>query len=151
MFSRGLLIGFFCLTTQRAVAQVEFNRDVRPILSSNCFLCHGPDKAARKGELRLDIDQGVFDDRGEGVRVIVPGKPAESELYKRMITHDPAKKMPPAKANKTVTEKEIAVVKAWIEQGGTYQKHWSLIPPRRADLPAVKNEVWAKSPVDRFI
>src|SRR5258707_7982360 len=105
MLSRGLLFVFFCLTSQPAVAQVEFNRDVRPILSSNCFLCHGPDKAARKGELRLDIDQWVFDDRGEGLRVIVPRKPAESELYKRMGTHDPSKKMPPAKANKTGTEK----------------------------------------------
>ena len=69
---------------------VEFNRDVRPILSNNCFLCHGPDKGTRKGDLRIDIDQGVYDDRGEGVRVIVPGKPAESDLYKRMVTHDAA-------------------------------------------------------------
>jgi len=130
---------------------VEFNRDVRPILSNNCFLCHGPDKAARKGDLRLDNDLNVYEDRGEGVRVIVPGKPAESELYQRLVTHDSTKKMPPAKANKTVTAKEIAIIKSWIEQGGQYQKHWSLLPPRRAELPAVKNSAWVRNPIDRFI
>src|SRR5436190_19708280 len=134
-----------------AQSHVEFNRDVRPILSNNCFLCHGPDKAARKGALRLDNDLNAYENRGEGVRVIVPGKPDESDLYKRLVTHDPAKKMPPAKANKTVTEKEIAIVKAWIEQGGQYQKHWSLLPPKRAWLSTVKNVEWVRNPIDRFI
>src|SRR4051794_34093150 len=113
-----VVVGLFVVPAAWGQSAVEFNRDVRPILSNNCFLCHGPDKSARKGDLRLDNDVNAYDDRGEGVRVIVPGKPAESELYKRLVTHDQAKKMPPAKANKTVTEKEIAIVKAWIEQGG---------------------------------
>jgi hypothetical protein len=134
-----------------AQAPLEFNRDVRPILSNNCFLCHGPDKAARKGDLRLDTEVNAYDDRGEGIRIIVPGKPAESELYKRLVTHEPAKKMPPAKANKTVTEKEIAIIKSWIEQGGKYEKHWSLLPPRVAKAPVVKNQAWVRNPVDRFI
>lgn len=146
-----VLLGLCVASVVSAQSAVEFNRDVRPILSNNCFLCHGPDKAARKGDLRLDNDLNAYEDRGEGVRVIVPGKPAESELYQRLITHDPTKKMPPAKTNKTVTEKEVAVIKSWIEQGGQYQKHWSLLPPRRAELPAVKNPAWVRNPIDRFI
>src|SRR5436309_13535800 len=105
-----VVLGSFVASAAWAQPSVEFNRDVRPILSNNCFLCHGPDKAARKGDLRLDNDLNAYEDRGEGVRVIVPGKPAESELYQRLVTHDPTKKMPPAKANKTVTEKDIAVI-----------------------------------------
>jgi hypothetical protein len=141
-----------CVVSMPAFGQtIEFNRDVRPILSNNCFLCHGNDKAARKGDLRLDLDDDLRSDRGDGVRIIVPGKPAESALYTRMTTHDPAKKMPPAKTNKTVTAKELAIVKAWIEQGGAYQKHWSLMPPQRAEAPKVKNEGWIRNPIDRFV
>jgi hypothetical protein len=134
-----------------AAQSLEFNRDVRPILSNNCFLCHGPDKAARKGDLRLDVENDVYEDRGDGVRIIVPGNPAESALYQRMITHEPAKRMPPAKSNKTVTAKEIETVKKWIEQGGKYQKHWSFIPPQHLKLPPVKNPRWIKNPIDSFI
>src|SRR6202012_1376330 len=111
----------------------------RPILSNNCFLCHGPDKTHRKAGLRLDVDTDVYADRGEGVRILVPGRPMESDLYVRMIAHEPGKKMPPAKANKTVSPKELAVIKTWIEQGAKYEKHWSLIAPTRPELPAVKN------------
>lgn len=140
-----------CSSATRAEPTLEFNRDIRPILSNNCFLCHGPDKAGRKGDLRLDIAQDVYEDRGEGVRLIVPGKPLESELYRRLVSHDPAKKMPPAKSRKTVTPREIATIKKWIEGGGEYQKHWSLMAPRRAELPAVKNADWVRSPIDRFV
>jgi hypothetical protein len=150
-YSLPLCLGLIVCSSVHGQNGLEFNRDVRPILSNNCFLCHGPDKAARKGDLRLDNDLNAYDDREGGVRVIVPGKPDESELYKRLITHDAAKKMPPAKANKTVTDKEIAVIKTWIEQGGKYEKHWSLLPPRATDLPAVKNVGWARNPIDRFL
>ncbi|HEX3314770.1 MAG TPA: PSD1 and planctomycete cytochrome C domain-containing protein [Gemmataceae bacterium] len=144
-------VAFASLTGALGAAPIEFNRDVRPILSNNCFLCHGPDKTHRKAGLRLDTDTDVYADRGEGVRVLVPGRPMESDLYLRMTSHEPAKKMPPAKANKTVSPKELAVIKTWIEQGAKYQKHWSLIAPTRPELPAVKNEAWVRNPIDRFL
>jgi Protein of unknown function (DUF1553)/Protein of unknown function (DUF1549)/Planctomycete cytochrome C len=145
------LVAFVSLTGVLGAAPVEFNRDVRPILSNNCFLCHGPDKTHRKADLRLDIDTDVYADRGEGVRVLVPGRPMVSDLYVRMISHEPGKKMPPAKANKKVTPQELAVIKTWIEQGAKYQPHWSLIAPTRPELPAVKNMAWVKNPIDRFV
>jgi hypothetical protein len=135
----------------RAEPTLEFNRDIRPILSNNCFLCHGPDKTHRKANLRLDVENDVYGDRGDGVRVLVPGRPMESDLYVRMVTHDADKKMPPAKAKKMVTAKELATVKRWIEEGAKYQKHWSLMPPVKIEPPAVKNQTWLRNAIDRFI
>jgi hypothetical protein len=146
-----IAVNLFVTTAGRAESTLEFNRDIRPILSNNCFLCHGPDKTHRKANLRLDVENDVYGDRGEGVRVLVPGKPLESDLYVRMVTHDADKKMPPAKAKKTVTAKELATVKRWIEEGAKYQKHWSLMPPVRIEPPAVKNQAWIRDPIDRFI
>ncbi|MSQ95046.1 MAG: DUF1553 domain-containing protein [Gemmataceae bacterium] len=125
--------------------KVEFNRDIRPILSNNCFVCHGPDNNLRKAKLRLD------DEKDAHAKVLVAGKPMESELFARLITTEADKKMPPAKAMKQITKQEIELIKTWIEQGAKYEGHWSLIAPKKHELPAVKNAGWVKNDIDRFV
>lgn len=129
---------------------IDFNRDIRPILSDTCYTCHGPAKGARKAGLRLDTEEGAFADL-DGHKAIVPGKLADSELWKRITHPHAAKRMPPAKTGKTLTPRQIALVKQWIEQGAKWDKHWAFIPPVRPALPAVRNEAWARNPIDRFM
>src|SRR5579863_2448818 len=99
---------------------VEFNRDIRPILSNNCYACHGPDNGLRKAKLRLDRDQDAQGVRG-GSSVLVPGKPADSELWKRITSAEASEHMPPKKSNKELTKAQIELLGRWIEQGGKYQ------------------------------
>jgi len=124
---------------------IEFNRDIRPILSNNCFVCHGPDNNLRKAKLRMD------DEKDAHAKAIVAGKPMDSEAFKRIITSDEKEKMPPAKTNKHLTKQEIALIKTWIEQGAKYESHWSLIAPKQHPLPTVKNAGWARNDIDRFV
>jgi Protein of unknown function (DUF1553)/Protein of unknown function (DUF1549)/Concanavalin A-like lectin/glucanases superfamily/Planctomycete cytochrome C len=126
--------------------KVEYNRDVRPILIENCFACHGPDSAARKADLRLDQRDMAMDGGA-----IVPGKPDESPLVERIYSTSKSEVMPPHKTNKKLTDAEKATLKRWIAEGAEYQPHWSFIPPKRPTPPAVKNEAWVRTPIDRFI
>src|SRR5688572_5121442 len=102
--------------------RVEFNRDIRPILSNNCFFCHGPDKSHRKAGLRLDLREAAL---AEGA--IVPGKPDESELWSRLTTTDKDDAMPPEETHKVVTAAQREVLKRWISEGAEYQAHWSYV------------------------
>ncbi len=132
----------------RAGAQdrpVEFNRDVRPILSNHCFVCHGPDSNLRKAKLRLDVEKEAL------AKVLVPGKPAESEVYRRIVSTDPAEQMPPAKANKPLSKEQVEVLRRWIEQGAKYEKHWSLLAPQAAALPKIKDAAWPRNSIDHFV
>jgi hypothetical protein len=129
---------------------VQFNRDIRPILSDTCFKCHGPDKAKRKADLRFDTEAGAFADLG-GHRAIVPGDLARSELYRRITAADEEERMPPIRSGRKLTAQQIDLLRRWIEQGAKWQKHWSLIPPQRPPLPAVKNRQWGRNPIDAFI
>src|SRR5438105_1761253 len=106
--------------------KLEYNRDIRPILSENCFACHGPDSASRKAKLRLDV-------RDEAVKrgAIVPGQPDKSLLVQRIFAKDSKQQMPPAKSHKTLTTAQKEKLKAWIAQGAEYQPHWSYITPKR--------------------
>jgi hypothetical protein len=124
----------------------QYNRDVRPILAENCFACHGPDKAARKASLRLDI-------REEAVKAgaISPGKPKESALVERINATEQKQMMPPVKSHKKLNLDQKKVLERWIAAGAEYQPHWSFIPPTRPALPAVKNTAWVRNPIDRFI
>jgi mono/diheme cytochrome c family protein len=131
-----------------APAAVEFNRDVRAILSDNCFACHGPDKGKRKADLRLDVEADAFADRG-GYRALVAGKPDQSELFRRITEEDSARRMPPAKSGKHLTPRQVELIRLWIAQGGKWQKHWSLIPPKRPPLPASSG--WGRNAIDRFV
>ena len=113
---------------------VEFNRDVRPILSENCFKCHGFDAKERKAERRLDTREGALAE-AKGVRGIVPGKLEESESWLRIVSDDAEEQMPPPKSGKHLTERNKAVLKRWIEQGAAYQDHWAYLAPVKAALP----------------
>jgi hypothetical protein len=129
---------------------VEFNRDIRPILADNCYACHGPDKNQRKAELRLDKEEGAFA-RRDGYPAITPGKLDKSELYQRITNEDVTQRMPPRKFGKQLAPRQIALIGRWIEQGANWQKHWSLIAPKRQPLPAVVNSSWPGNAIDRFV
>jgi hypothetical protein len=128
----------------------EFARDIRPIFSDACFKCHGPDTAKRKADLRLDTEEGAFKDLG-GYHALVPGKLDESELYRRITSEDDDERMPPPSTGRRLSPEEIDRIKRWIEQGAKWQKHWSLIPPKRPPLPQPKNAGWVRNPIDAFV
>jgi hypothetical protein len=137
------LCGVAGFTSARA-QKVEFNRDIRPILSDKCFLCHGTDK--KKGKLRLDL-AGAAVERG----VITPGKPDESELVKRIFSKNPDEQMPPPDSNRSLSETQKNLLKEWVAEGAKYEKHWAFLPPVKRPLPPVKEKGWAKNEIDRFI
>ncbi len=128
-------------------ATVDFNREIRPILSDNCFACHGPDEATRKAKLRLDTKDGAFAKAG----VIVAGNAVESRLVKRIITKDPNAVMPPAVTGHKLTDKQIELLKRWIDEGAHWNEHWAFIAPKRPEIPAVTNKAWVKNPIDAFV
>ncbi|MCH7988033.1 MAG: DUF1549 domain-containing protein, partial [Planctomycetes bacterium] len=151
----GALMGVISFSTASAQQplpeRIQFNRDIRPILSDTCFHCHGPDKTNREADLRLDLKEGTFKDRGDGTRVVFPSHPEKSELYRRIVTSDDDERMPPADADRQLTQRQIALFKRWIEQGANWQKHWSFIPPKRHPPPRVKNKIWIRNPIDAFV
>lgn len=130
--------------------EVDFNRDIRPILSANCFACHGPDKEARKAKLRLDTADGIRADLG-GYAAVVPGKPDASELITRIGSDDPDEVMPPPKHGAALPPATRDLLRRWIESGAEYEVHWSFVPPEKMALPAVKQKDWPASPLDHFV
>ena len=123
---------------------VRFNRDVRPILSENCFECHGPDAAKRKADLRLDA--GAL-----GQALIAAGNPGESELFQRITHADPEERMPPADFGRALTAAEVETLRRWIEQGAQWEKHWAFIAPNRPAVPAARGSAWPRGAIDQFI
>lgn len=148
----GLILAVAAEGQEQKPAPVEFNRDIRPILSDKCFTCHGPDKNNRLTPLRFDTEEGAFIELRGGKRAIVGGDPAASEMYRRISSDNEAQRMPPAYAGrKKLTDGEIDVIRRWIEQGAPWQRHWSLIPPRRPEVPANRDSAWPRNPIDHFI
>ena len=143
MLSR-ILTFVLCVSPLAAQRPVEFNRDVRPILSDKCFSCHGPDAVAKKIPLRLDSEQAAK-------AVIVAGDPAASRLMQRVAHPKPPLRMPPPASGLKLTDSEIDTLRQWIAQGAKWEGHWSFLPPRRQTPPAVKNTAWARNDIDRFI
>src|SRR5262245_32276262 len=129
---------------------VEFNRDIRPVLSDNCYQCHGPDKAQRKADLRLDTEAGATADLG-GRRAVVAGDLDQSELYQRLTADDEKERMPPVKSGKKLTDSQIELFRRWIDQGANWQKHWSFLPPAATAPPVVKDQSRVRNPIDLFI
>jgi hypothetical protein len=129
---------------------VDFNRDIRPLLSDNCYHCHGPDASTRKADLRLDTPEGAFTNLG-GYTAIVRGDAEASELFQRLIHDDPTERMPPRKSKKKFTPEQIEPFKRWINQGAELQQHWSFIPPQRPNLPKTKQSGWAANGIDHFV
>jgi hypothetical protein len=130
-----------------ADAPIEFNRDVRPILSDACFNCHGFDAKARKAKLRLDVPEGAFASR-KGITAIKPGDLQASEVWNRITSSEPTEVMPPPHTNKTLTAAQKNTIRLWIEQGAKYQNHWSFEPIRRPAVPKVNH---AGTPIDAFL
>ena len=125
---------------------LQYNRDVLPILAENCFACHGADSAARKADLRLDQRETAID-----FGAIVAGEPNKSDLIYRIGSDDPDVVMPPPALKKNLTSKEKEILRQWIAEGAEYQRHWSLIAPRKQDLPRVRKKSWVKNEIDRFV
>jgi hypothetical protein len=134
-----------------AAGAIDFNRDIRPIISDNCASCHGPDKEKRKANLRLDEEASSRAELKDGKHAIVPGHPEQSELVARITTTDEDDVMPPRKTNKKLSAAQIEKLRAWIAGGGAYAKHWSFVKPERPELPAVKNKSWVRNGIDLFI
>ena len=132
-------------------AKIEFNRDVRPILSDTCFKCHGFDPGARKAELRLDLRESALAKRDDDTTPIVPGKPEQSSIYQRMVSTDRTELMPPPKAKIPLSPRQIALIRKWIEQGAEYEPHWAYLPVKQPALPAVKDAKAARNAIDHFI
>ncbi len=130
---------------------IEFNRDIRPILSDRCYPCHGPDAARRKADLRLDDEASAKGERDSGGHAIVPGDLKSSELYRRITAKDAGERMPPAKSGKSLSGAEIEALGRWISRGAKWQQHWSFIPPTRPAVPAVRERPGIRNPIDAFI
>ena len=129
----------------------DFNRDVRPILSNSCFKCHGPDSATREAGLRLDVREVAVGALESGRTAIVPGEPAASELVRRITSGDPDERMPPPESGKELTPAQIETLRTWIASGAGYRRHWSFEPPARPALPVVRDGVWCRNEIDRFV
>ena len=146
--------------TSVATRTVDFAREVRPILSENCFTCHGPDGESRQRGLRLDVAEGPFADRGEsGGPVIIPGNAADSLLFHRVTAADLSLRMPYRRGlasavmpgGDPLTDEEIETLRLWIDQGAEWQSHWAFIPPERLPVPPVANPEWVRNPIDNFV
>mgnify|MGYP003326289014 FL=1 len=130
--------------------EISFNRDVRPILSANCFSCHGPDEKARKAKLRLDTREGALFDLG-GYRALEPGKADDSELILRVETDDPDDRMPPPDTGHVLTAEDHRILRAWVNAGGEYDVHWSFKRPVKVPLPNLAQKDWPWHPLDHFV
>ena len=132
---------------QPRLPAISFNRDIRPILSNNCFACHGPDEKQRETKFHFDTKEGAFAEAG----IIVPGNAADSMLVQRITHPDPNERMPPPDSGHALTDRQIALLRRWIEEGANWDTHWAYTAPQRPELPAVRNAAWVRNPIDRFI
>ena len=129
---------------------VEFNRDVRPILSENCFVCHGPDANKRQAEMRLDTEAGLFGTDSK-TKPVVAREVGASELITRIDSADPEQLMPPVDSGKKLSPRDIAILKKWVEQGASWQGHWSYLKPVRAAVPSATDAAFSRNDIDHFV
>ncbi|HEY4417640.1 MAG TPA: DUF1553 domain-containing protein [Verrucomicrobiae bacterium] len=146
-----VLLAALAVTAGKSVgSQISYNRDIRPIFSENCFSCHGTDSSSRKAGLRLDRFDAVTNVLDDNAIAIVPGKPDQSELVRRIYATDDDQ-MPPKKVEKNLTPAQKELLKKWIAAGAVYEPHWAFISPVKAPLPKVRDTGWVRNPVDNFI
>ena len=127
-------------------SDISFNRDIRPILSENCFYCHGQDGNKRKADLRLDSRDAAI-----AKNAFIPGNPDDSELVKRLVSSDPDEIMPPPDSHRSLSDSQRALLRRWIAEGAPYEPHWAFVPPVRPPVPTVRNAAWARNPIDLFV
>ncbi len=146
-------VALLVLSGAYAGDKLQFNRDIRPILSDRCFKCHGPDKAARKANLRLDQAADAYAERKEPhTYAIVPGQPGKSLVVQKIFSRDTDEIMPPAKSNLSLTAAEKEKIRRWIAEGAEYQPHWAFIPPPDVvAVPPVHDQRWPRNEIDHFI
>ena len=140
----GIFLGCWA-GTLHSQDRISFPQDIRPILSDNCFFCHGPDASRREAGLRLDLEPAAKD------YAIVPGAAEDSELFARITAEDAELRMPPAGTKLSLSARDIDLMGRWIDQGAEWNEHWSFLPPRDVVVPAVRQESWCRNEIDRFI
>lgn len=152
-----VLLAVSCFNRKRekgiaSAGKVDFNYHIRPIISDRCFKCHGPDAKNRKANLRLDIEANAYAalKKNPQMHAIVPGKPEQSEVVKRIFSSDPQYMMPPPESNLFLNDVEKSVIRKWIAQGAKYKKHWAFLLPEKVPLPDASDKKWVKNEIDYF-
>ena len=149
MLLQVLIFLLFVCSVSFAERKLEFNRDIRPILSDACFHCHGPDEKERKGGLRLDLESHAYKAGKSGFEAIIRGNAKDSEIITRIhLPYDDSEHMPPPESGKSLTEEQKKILAKWIDQGAEYQGHWAFIAPERPVVPKIKG---ADHPIDAFL
>ncbi len=151
LLAAALTLAVFCAEPISAAESPDFNREIRPLLSRNCFACHGPDEHDRQGGLRLDHREAAISELESGETAIVPGKPTESELVARIHSTDDDLVMPPPSSNRVLTDDQKKLLEEWIAAGAPYEMHWAYVPPVAHAEPTVKNASWGINWIDRFV
>src|ERR1700688_3631423 len=140
---------------EESVKKLSFNDTIQPILSENCYACHGPDPGGRKAGLRLDRGEFAFaphqDSHDKYGPAIIPGNPEKSPLIHRIETKNVKERMPPPEAHKTLKPEQIALLREWVKQGAQYEELWSFLPPKRQAIPAVTRSEWVRNAIDNFV
>ncbi len=139
------------VSSRAASPPIDYDRDIRPILSNNCYKCHGPDGKERQAGLRFDVREVALKPAESGKTAVVPGKPDESELVARIFSTDDDERMPPPDSHKSLTDAQRELLKKWIAAGAKYDRHWSYIPPERRTPPDAAGDAWPRNPIDNFI
>jgi hypothetical protein len=149
------MLGFGCWLVSALLlaegGEVDYTRQIRPILSNHCYHCHGPDAEQRQAGLRLDQREAAMAPLESGQRALVPGDSAASELLSRLLTTDPDKQMPPASFHKPVPAEQVELLRRWIDQGAPWKEHWAFQTPASPPLPMVDANGWGTQPIDRFV
>jgi len=134
-----------------ATTKLSFNQSIQPILSENCYACHGPDPGARKAKLRLDRAEFAYAPHDKYDPAIIPGRPDKSPLVQKIESKNPKDRMPPPEAHKTLKPEQIALLRRWVKEGAIYEEHWSFIAPKPQAVPDVKQKEWVRNAIDNFI
>ena len=131
--------------------RLSFNETIQPILSENCYACHGPDPGARKAGLRLDRGEFAFAPHEKFGPAIIRGNPDKSPLVRRIESVNPKERMPPPEAHRSLKPEQTALLRRWVQEGATYEEHWSFLAPKRPAILATKDHQWSRNPIDSFI
>ncbi len=148
---RSCALLFVALAVTNSRGAVDYNRDIRPILSENCYACHGPDQNKRKAGLRLDRQEEAFAKLESGAHALVAGDLKQSRLIELVSASSDDDRMPPIKTGKRLTAKQIELLRKWVEEGAVWQRHWAYLPPRIPEMPPVSAREWVANDIDYFV